>query len=235
MEALERFKKIINYDFKNETFEKNVGNEARTFHISNRSKPLLSISRILKPLIEHKYWVIPKLNMLPNRLVGSLSHRLLEKSFYTNDIVLIKENIEEVKELLGKDWDNFIKLKPEKQTEILKSVNVVVKTTFSILKQKNIKIIASEKYICNQDFHGYIDLVGIKDGDIPVILELKTSSLDQAKYETNLQLGLYKHLINVEEVETYAIRFNLKKKLAHFDSVDPTDFMIIKNLYERIK
>ena len=137
--------------------------------------------------------------------------------------------------MLGKDWDNFIKLKPEKQTEILKSVNVVVKTTFSILKQKNIKIIASEKYICNQDFHGYIDLIGIKDDHIPVILELKTSSLDQAKYETNLQLGLYKHLINMEEVETYAIRFNLKKKLAHFDSVETKDFEIIKNLYERIK
>lgn len=226
--------KIVAYDFGQEVYEVFVGDEARTFHKTNRSKPLLSISRILKPLTEHKYWVIPKLHLLPNRLIGSLSHRLVEQSFKQNEVCLLTGDVEKLKELIGKDWELFMKLKNQKRNEIVNAVNAVVTKTFEILKARDIIIIASEKYVCNTNFHGWIDLVGYIKGR-PCILELKTSSLEKPKYETKLQLGMYKDLLNMPELETYAIRFNLKQKKAHFDVIDTEDFKIIKYLYEQIQ
>lgn len=230
---MNKLDQIVAYDFSKEVFEVFVGDEARTFHKSDRSKPLLSISRILRPLTEHKYWRIPKLNLLPNRLIGSLSHRLIEQSFKEKKVCLLNGDLKQLQDLIGKDWDLFGRLKNEVRNKIVNNVNAVVDMTFKILIKQNINIIASEKYICNNSFHGYIDLIGYIDGR-PCILELKTSSLDNPKYETNLQLGMYKDLIGIETLETYAIRFNLKHKKVNFDVVNTDDFKLIKHLYERL-
>lgn len=228
------FEDIINYNYEQETFTKNIGNEARTFHISDKSRPLLSISRMLKAMVEHKYWVIPSMYLLPNKLIGQLSHRLVEQSFKEKRLVKLTGDWEQLKVWLGKDYDKFISLKTEKQTEIINQVNNIIYTLLQIFKEKEIVIKAAEKYICNDFYHGYIDLIGYIKGR-PAIFELKTSSLTTPKYETNLQMGLYKHLINqVPELETYSIRFNTKTQKVNFEYVEPDDFKHLDYIYKNI-
>lgn len=227
------FEEKVKYNFKNEVFEKHIGEEARTFHILNKSRPLLSISRIVKPLTEFRYWVIPKMYLLPSRLTGQLSHKLLEKSFFQNNVIQLSASIEELKMCLKDDYEAFLNLSKDKKEQVINNVNLVVYETFKIIKKFGIKILRGEKYICNQIYHGYIDLIGYINGK-PAIFELKTTTLPTPKFETKLQLGLYKKIINEPDLQTYTIRFDLKQRKGYLEEIDTSDFdkmdYLVKNI-----
>lgn len=229
-----KFEEIINYNFEAETKEIFVGDEARRVHLSNPGKPLLSISRITKVFTEHKYFKIPQLNLLANRIIGQLSHRLLDQTYKNGDIVRIPNDPELIKEILGQDAAKFSQLKPEKQEWALNAVNTIVNQVWRVFQEKGVIIKATEKYICNTDFHGYIDILAYVN-DEPAVIELKISNIDETKYETKLQLGLYQHLINLPEVKAYELRFNLKAKKYYWSAIDTTDFKYIKHIYDHIE
>lgn len=229
---------FIEYDFRNEIYEKNVGDEARTFHKLNKSKPLLSISRILKVFTEFKYIIIPKLNLLPNRLVGQLTHRIIEWYYQNGETIKLDNNFETIKKIIPNDFENFNKLDKLKKEKIINNVNLITKTTIKILNDLKINILASEKYVCNHNYHGYIDLIGIKNNKL-ILIELKTSTEDRTKYETILQLDLYKKLVQEYikdiEIDTMEIRFLTTDKKVYVKEIDTNnEFEKINKIYERL-
>lgn len=191
-----QFEKINSYNYNNSIIKKNMGKEVRTFNIIDQSKPLLSPSRIMKVFSEHKWCNIPQKSLMLPRLLGQLTHKLLElRVINKTPVVLDKDNLES---LVGEDIvyiDDWIEIKKEL---FIKDVNRAVSTIQNYLNDKNIVILSVEKYICNTEYHGYIDMVGYIQysggNKSPIIIDLKTTTIDKVQNSHIAQLSIYRHL-----------------------------------------
>lgn len=190
-----KFIKLINYDYEQSMVTNNVGNEARTFHIMNKSKPLLSPSRLLKPFTEHKFFMIPKKNLLKPRIMGQIIHHLLELSINMGEI--IKIDLEELSNKFPSDYEimseNWSK---ETIDSMISDINKAVVEIINFLASNNMKVLRVEKHVNNFEYHGFIDLVCVKEYDTsnskqPIILDLKVSSMKVMQPSWITQLSIY--------------------------------------------
>ena len=211
-----RFKEIVDYDFKQEVYEQNVGDEARTFHISNKQKPLLSPSRLLKVFTEHKFFVVPSKNILIPRLFGSITHYLMERWLkYGEHIKVSRDNLEI---LAGEDYETLLKKGDDVVDLFIEDLNEASSNIYNFLKLKKIKIIDCEKYVCNQEYHGFIDMVGYKwyqveNGGIrvPVLIDLKITKNDEITNDYYLQLAIYRQILE-KTTQCYILFYNRDTK-----------------------
>lgn len=212
-----RFKEITNYNFQDIVIKKNVGDQLRTFLITNQSKPLLSPSRLASIFNEHIFWNIPKRTLLLPRLMGQLIHKFLELRIKENLIIkLTNENLEEYAggdyHLIKEEWTQ------EKINLFMDDVNEAVDKIYNYLNQKKIKIVACEKYVCNDNYHGYIDLVGYKwfnnekSGEkIPMIIDLKITTNDEIINSYYAQLSIYRQIYE-KTAQCYILFYDRNKK-----------------------
>lgn len=228
--------KFLKYDFERETIKRNLKDEVRTFHITQKQRPLLSISRILKPLNEHNFLMIKKEYLLPSKIIGKLSHFLIEQTYKQKELIVIK-SVNDIEKFLGEGMEKFRNLNSDKQKEIVATVNKIVRTAHSFFEKEQIKVLRSEFYICNTIYHGFIDIIAQdKDGKL-MIIELKTSKINKVKYETKLQLGLYKKLVQEhykEEIITKSLRFDLKNNKVFWDTIEGNEFDKLSEVIEKI-
>ena len=210
-----RFLEISAYDFNKQIIKKNIGNELRTFHILDQSKPLISPSRLSSLFNEHLFWNIPKKTLLIPRLLGQLVHKFLELRLVYNEIIKLNlENLEEYCKgdylLIKENWSQ------EKILIFIDEVNEAVDNIYNYLSRKGIKIIAAEKYVCNNNFHGFIDLVGLKTyvnsrEKIPMIIDLKITSNDEIINTYYVQLSLYREIYE-RTANCYILFYNRDRK-----------------------
>lgn len=212
-----KFKEITEYDFTKMVIKKNVGNEARTFNIINQSKPLLSPSRISKVFTEHIFWNIPYKTLLLPRLMGQLVHKFLELRMVQKTIVVLtKENLETYTGndylFIIENWNN------EKIDTFIEEVNEAVSNIYNYLNLKKIKILECEKYVCNYDYHGFIDMVAYRTYNdngsgvrIPMIIDLKITSNEEIISSYYLQLSIYRDIYK-KTAQCFVLFYNRNTK-----------------------
>lgn len=201
-----KFREITKYDFNKNVIKKNVGSEARTFNIINQGKPLLSPSRILKIFQEHIFWNIPKKNLIKPRLMGQLVHKFVELRVKFGVVEkLTKENLSDFS---GGDYGFIENNWNEKQIDLfIEEVNLSVSKIYDYLNLKNITILECEKYVADEEYHGYIDMVAYKqyrDSNkdykftsgikVPMIIDLKITTQKELSNNYIAQLSIYRHL-----------------------------------------
>ncbi len=224
-----RFKEIVQHDFTKEVIKKNVGDEARTFNIIDQSKPLLSPSRLSKVWNEHIFWNIPNKNLLRPRLMGSLIHKFIELRVMTGEIV--KLNNDNLEDYAGGDYATIITEWKKEQIDLfIEEVNIAVSKIYDYLKLKDIVIMQCEKYVCDNDYHGYIDMVAYKEYKsktiienganlgvkTPMIIDLKVTTGNEIKPEYYLQLSIYRHLFQ-KTASCYILFYNRDTQQARLE------------------
>lgn len=240
-ENVERFKEIVRYDYNKVMIKKNIGDEARTFHIMNKSKPLLSPSRLTKIFVEHKFWNIPKKNLIKPRLMGQIIHKLLEIRVISKQPVQLNE--EQLKDWYTVDYDylkNVDKWSNEEFNSMIDEVNIAVEKIYTTLKENKIDILEVEKHVCDQTFHGFIDIIGVKNYNgtafkVPVIIDLKvTNRVDEIDPSYITQLAVYNKILE-GRASCYIIYYNRETKdcfLKKIDSRHIKRHLAIIKLYE---
>lgn len=212
-----RFKEITDFDFNKMIIKKNVGNEARTFNLINQSKPLLSPSRIMKVFNEHIYWNIPNKVLIYPRLMGQLIHKFIELRLMTNKI--IKLDRDNLIDYVGNDYTTIIdNWNDEKINLFIEECNHATNNIYNYLNNKKIKILCCEKYVCNNDYHGFIDLIayqqysengsGIKK---PMIIDLKITSNEEIINSYYAQLAIYREIYE-RTAQCYILFYNRNSK-----------------------
>lgn len=232
-----KVKDFINYDFENETIIKTIDNEPRHFHKLNKEKTLLSISRILKEFINWKYQKIPKEHLFGSKITGKLSHKLIENYFKNkNEYQLNNENLTL---FLGENLEQFNKFNKEKKTELINKINFIVIKIINFLNENNFEVLAVEKYVCDFNFHGIIDLICLNSKNEICIIDLKTSSIEETKIETTMQLSLYldlvKNYLKNEKILLYELNFNTKTNELKLNNIDYSeDWQKLKELIMKL-
>lgn len=222
-ENYEKFIKYCNYNFDGVTIKKNVGDEARTFHVLNKSIPLLSPSRIAKIFTEHQFWSIPKINLTKPRLFGQCAHKLLEMYLMTKDLTKLD------KELL-ESWFpvDYELLKKELGNEMLEftidDINDSVASVIKFLKDNNIEVLQVEKHIANEMFHGYVDVLAIKryansNMVVPMIIDLKFSSMKEIAPSWTAQLAIYNEIMN-GVAQCYILAYDRNTKICRLENIN---------------
>lgn len=199
-----KFLKISKFNFDEQVIKKNVGDEARTFNIINQQKPLLSPSRILKVFQEHIFWNIPYKNMILPRLMGTLIHKFIE--YRVKYGLVNKLDLENLEDHVGEEYNYIIKnWNEEKIAAFINEVNTGVSKIVSFLNLKNIQVLNVEKYVCDTEYHGFIDIVAVqrymnKKEDRfsgmkkPMIIDLKVTTNKNMNNSYLGQLAIYRHL-----------------------------------------
>ena len=220
-----RFKEITDYDFTKEVVKKNVGDEARTFNVINQSKPLLSPSRLSKIFTEHIYWNIPKKSLMRPRLMGQLVHKFIELRIITGEVIILNEN--NLEEYAMGDYSYILENWNKEQINLfISEVNEAVVRIVNYLEVKKIKILQCEKYVCDLDYHGYIDLVGyqlyqepngaLEGGRRTMIIDIKITTNEEIINSYYAQLSIYRHIYQ-NTAQCYILFYNRETKEARLE------------------
>lgn len=222
---LELIKKIVNYDFDKQTMIKHWGDESRTFCLTDKTTPLLSPSRIVKIFTEHIFWSIPEENLYNPRIFGKLIHLGLEFHYGTKQ--KIKYTQQNIPNYLNDNIDLFLRWEEEERQNFLDEVNFSIEKVIKFLNDNNIQVLASEKHISNKVFHGYPDIIGIKDNK-PVIIDLKTSRMEYKKNGKNhLQLGVYNDILG-NICDTYILYYRRNTRKVELFKIEETHKIVEK-------
>lgn len=219
-DRVERFIEITKHNFNNDVIVNYVGDESRTFHKLDPSKPLLSPSRILKIFIEHKFWRIPSKHLLRPRLMGQLVHKLIELRIMNKQVVkLDKENLMDYAgndySVIEKEWSS------EKIDLFIEEVNEATNNIYNYLNLKGIKVLECEKHVADYDYHGYIDMVAIRRSEgnsnkIPMIIDLKITSNKEMIPDYLLQLAIYRQIYE-KTAQCFILFYNRDTKEARLE------------------
>lgn len=233
-ERLDKFLEITKHNFNNDCIVNYVGDESRTFHKIDQSKPLLSPSRILKIFIEHKFWRIPSKHLLRPRLMGQLVHKLIELRIMNKQIVrLDKENLMEYAgndySIIEKDWSS------EKIDLFIDEVNEATNNIYNYLNLKGIKVLECEKHVADTNYHGYIDMVAIRTSEnnwnkIPMIIDLKITSNKEIIPDYLLQLSIYRQIYQ-KTAQCFILFYNRDTKEAR---IEKAQWAELDRIFEKI-
>lgn len=187
-----KFLERINKDYSLELIKKNIGDEIRTYWEGNKSDPLLSPSRIIKEFTSHIFSSIPLRYLEEPILFGKVVHKILEEDFKelfnwnkfedilfdaNPDLYFKYDTLNDLEKLIYRD-------------KFITAIRIIKK----YLKENNIEILAMEKIIHDKRYWGIIDIVGMKDGDTPIIIDLKTTTKPKLTNSHIAQLSIYREL-----------------------------------------
>lgn len=233
-ERLHKFLEITNHNFNNDCIINYVGDESRTFHKIDQSKPLLSPSRILKMFIEHKFWRIPSKHLLRPRLMGQLVHKLIELRIMNKQIVkLDKENLIDYAgndyAVIEKEWSS------EKIDLFIEEVNEATNNIYNYLNLKGIKVLECEKHVADFNYHGYIDMVAVRTSKtnfnkIPMIIDLKITSNKEMIPDYLLQLAIYRQIYQ-KTAQCFILFYNRDTKEARLEKAQWAE---LDDIFEKI-
>lgn len=237
---------MVYYDYEEDMIETHAGDEARTFHIMNRSKPLLSPSRITKIFTEHRYWVIGNAKMLRPRLLGQIIHTNIEKHYKLdtplNELMIdwswIENNVSSNElEIINKNWNK------EAKDRFIKEINDATQNIIKYLKQKKIEVLACEKHICDNEYHGFVDLIAQQQYTSDksktnqpkkiFLIDLKISKEKKIKPEWVLQLAIYRRIFK-SLPSCYILWYNTEKEEARLEKISLKEMNNILKLVDKL-
>lgn len=236
-ENFKKFMEITNHNFNNDVITNYIGDESRTFHKIDNSKPLLSPSRILKIFIEHKFWKIPSKHLLKPRLMGQLIHKFIELRIMNNTI--IKLDRDNLVEYAGKDYELIKEWSNEKIDLFINEVNEAVSNIYNYLNLKKIKVVECEKHIADFNYHGFVDMVGYKyDKDnnrnkLPLIIDLKITSNKEIIPDYLLQLAIYRQIYQ-KTAQCYILFYNRDTKEPRLEKASWAELDNIFNMIDSL-
>ena len=119
---------------------------------------------------------------------------------YNDHLIVSKDNLEI---LAGDDYAELLKKGDLVVNQFIEDLNIAQSKIYDFLKMKKIKIVQCEKYVCDSEYHGFIDMVGFKwyrveNGGLrtPIIIDLKITKNNEITNDYYLQLAIYRNLLN---------------------------------------